>query len=281
MSARTVELVGTEGTRLTLACSTPPDFQLGVTPGLHGPATYSIASRRVANIPGERPGRPHAEPRLLPITVVVNGTEAEQDDKIGTLGRILSPPLENRIIYTRPDGTKREITAVCLNSSVRIDHAKTRAAQIQLLFKAFRPYWRAVNENIGTYTADFVDHRQTGGVNTVEVTNGGDVDTWPEITISGYSENVEAVNLETGQLFRLTRIVEAGETVRIETDPDRGSAVWINDQLDYRNVMSTTAAEFWPLVPGLNRLLLRAAGQSSGAAPGDFTIRWVERFETC
>lgn len=280
MSLRTVELVGADGTQHTLACDPVADYQLGTRAGLHGLTGYSIESRRIANIPGERPGIVHAEPRTFAVPIVVKGTESEIDTALGALGRILSPLRDTRIIYTRPDGTKREISARCLNADVvDLAHFKSPGAKVPLVFRAFNPFWRATVEDEQSTSATFVDYSDAGASNVLAITNSGDVDVWPEITITGPADNVEALNLETGQVWRIIRVIEAGETVRIQTDPDRGSSVWLNDDLNWTDVMSATTAEFWPLVPGLNRVMMRASSVASSI--GSFDIRFLERFDTC
>ena len=282
MSLRTVELVGADGSRHTLACDPIADYQLGTKPGLHGLTGYTIESRRIANIPGERPGIVHAEPRTFPVPIVVKGTEAEIDTALGALARILSPLRDTRIIYTRPDGTKREISARCLNADiVDLAHFKSPGAKVPLVFRAFDPFWRATVENENSTSGTLVDYSAASDSNALEITNNGDVEAWPEITIVGPAQNIEAVSLETGKVWRIIRIIEAGETVRIETDPRRSASVWLNDDLNWAEVMSPTVAEFWPLVPGMNRIVLRASSVPPSAAMGDFDIRFVERFDSC
>jgi hypothetical protein len=105
----------------------------------------------------------------------------------------------------------------------------------------------------------------------------GDVPAWPEITINGNAENIECANLVTGQVFRIVRVLPGNETVRVDTDPNT-FGVYLNNWQGFPTVMDPYS-EFWPMVPGLNRLVFRAI--TFGANPlGTFTIKWREEFGT-
>lgn len=288
-SLRTVTLRG-GGTSLVVACSAEP-YQLGVGAQLWGTAPYAYTSRRVANIPGERVDNIQALPRTFALPLIVEGaTELEIDQRLGALGTILAPDSELQVIFERPDGTTRAISAFCIGGREAVSATSEaghlqRVVPVPLVMRAYWPYWRSVADQVDTVgPATFNDGRGAGS-NQVTVTNGGDVACYPEITVTGYAENVEAVNLTTGKVWRVLEILEVGDVLRIDTDP-RTPGVWLNDVLAYniggRHVVDPISeVTGWHLVPGANHLLFRGNTSTGAEAIGGFTLRWREQFETC
>lgn len=281
-STRTVTLVGVDGTRHVLACSAEP-YQLRPNAQLWGTAPYAINSRQVGQIPGERVESVRALARTVVVPVQVEGaTELEIDANLGALGAILSPVDDIRLIYRRPDGTERELTARYAGGGDAVQAAGEsgflqRHVTVPLIFKAHWPYWRPLSGSVDVSgPTTFSDGRATGS-NTVTVTNGGDVEAWPELTITGYAESIEAVNLTTGQGIRVRRVLTATDTLRIDTDK-RTFGVYINDVADYPAM--DPASEYWPLVPGANVLWFRGNTATGAESIGGFTVRWRELYET-
>lgn len=282
-STRTVTLIG-DGYRHVLACSAEP-YQLKPNGQLWGTAPYRISSRAVGQIPGEKVDQVQALPRTFVVPIQVEGaTELEIDQRLShLLGSVVSPKDDILVEYTRPDGTKREISARYAGGGDAVS-ATTESGYLQrhvtvpLIFKAHWPYWQSVTAPQVTVGPTTFDDGRTSGSNVVTVTNAGDVACPPEITVTGYAEGVEGVNLTTGQGFRVRRILGVGDTLRIDTDR-RTFGVYINDTADYQAMDPRSL--YFELLPGPNVLWFRG-NTATGAEPiGAFTVRWRELFETC
>lgn len=282
-STRTVTLVGVDGTRHILACSAEP-YQLKPTAQLWGTAPYAINSRQVGQIPGERVESVRALARTVVVPVQVEGaTELEIDARLGALGAILSPVDDIRLIYRRPDGTERELTARYAGGGDAVQAAGEsgylqRHVVVPLIFKAHWPYWRPLSGSVDVSGPTTFSDGRAAGSNTVTVTNGGDVEAWPELTVTGYAESIEGVNLTTGQGFRVRRVLTASDVLRIDTDK-RTFGVYVNDTADYSAMDSSS--EYWPLIPGPNVLWWRGNTATGAESIGGFTIRWREQYESC
>ena len=281
-STRTVTLVGVDGTRHVLACSAEP-YQLRPNAQLWGTAPYAINSRQVGQIPGERVESVRALARTIVVPVQVEGaTEAQVDTYLGALGAILSPVDDIRLIYRRPDGTERELTARYAGGGDAVQASAEsgflqRHVTVPLIFKAHWPYWRPLSGSVDVSGPTTFSDGRAAGSNTVTVTNGGDVEAWPELTITGYAESIEGVNLTTGQGFRVRRVLTTTDVLRIDTDK-RTFGVYINDVADYPAM--DPASEYWPLVPGANVLWFRGNTATGAESIGGFTVRWRELYET-
>lgn len=286
MSARTVTLIGVDGTRLTVVCS-DPTWQMRPDASLWGIAPTAITSRRVATIPGERVDVVHTQPRTFKLPVQVYGpTELAIDQALGELGHILSGG-DVRVVYERADGQQREITARHLSGGDAVE-AMARSGHLQrhvvvpLVLRAFWPFWRDPTAPIRREgPAAFLDGRSALS-NVVTVVNNGDVPAWPEVTVTGYGENIEMMSLTTGQVWRITEVLQVGDTLRVDTDP-RSHGIYLNDVLAYSiagNPIADPISEWWPLVPGTNELLFRANTATGAEALGTFELRWREQWET-
>lgn len=276
---RVVTLVGADGSRHVLACSAEP-YQLARNSTIMGTAPYALSSRRRGpTLPGEVLDSVHAEPRTFAVPIQIEGTtEQDLDRHIAALGSVLSPDIGPcRIVWTRPDGTSRELTGWHLDGGSGIewrDHLQ-RQHRAQLIFRALFPYWRGVDTAQGESTGTFAD-ASLAHSNPLALFNAGDVRTWPQITIAGPCQNIEAVNISTGQVWRIIEQLGPADRVRLECDP-RSIGVWFND--DFRhNVLDPQACELWPLLPGVNLIVLRAINPTG---LGTWQIRWPLLYETC
>lgn len=282
MSLRTVTLIGSDGTRHVLACSAEP-YQLSTDAQLWGTAPYRFVTRQVAQIAGEQVEGVQALPRTIVVPVIVSGaSELEVDRNLGALGAMLSPVDDVRLVYTRPDGTERELAARYVGGGDAVAAGSEagdlqRYVRVPLMFRAYWPYWRATSAalaSIGPTT--FLDGRNQGS-NQATATNAGDVECWPEITITGYSEAIEGASLTAGKAWRVRRILTATDRLRIDTDP-RTFGVFVNDVADYTAL--DPLSEFWPLYPGDNYLLFRGNTLTGTETIGTFTVRWRPQYET-
>lgn len=282
-STRSVTLIGADGTRRTLVGDDNAPYQLKSAAGLWGVAPVAHTSRRMGSIPGERLDQVSALPRTLVVPVQVYGaTEAEVDSLLGDLGAILRPGADVRILYQRPTGEQREITAVYLDGAAALaaaaDHGYLRRhVPVPLIFKAYWPYWRQVADAVRTSGVTTFNDAFGAGSNLVLLDNRGDVDCWPEWLINGHTDYVEALNLTSGKMWRSAEIIPAGSTLRVDTDP-RSRGVWVDSEYLW------TLDEFsepWALRPGVNWILVRGSTTNGTQTIGNFEIRWRRNYESC
>lgn len=276
--ARTVTLIGADGGRHTLACGDGP-LWLGTGSTLWGDTSYSFSSTRVADIAGERLDDAHPSPRLigLPIRVIAS-TPTELETELRALGATLAPDRPVRVQFTRDDGGTREIVAHCVDGQDQLTVAAydETATEARLVLRAFDPFWRSTDADQSLVSETFLDAQQ-GLENPVDIVNGSDVPAvWPEFVINGPIEKVQIGSHETGRVTIVHAILTVSDSIRIVTDPARRD-VWVNGERDW--FVLSNRSQFWPLVPGLNRVVVR--GFDAGNSPGSFEIRWAERFRTC
>lgn len=279
-SDRQIVLYGAHGEVRYLVCPSDPIDVLALRPdsGLWGVAPVEYSTRKLVNGPGEVITGVRAGPRTFQVPVLISGrTELELDQNLASLGTILDPERDMRIVFVRPDNTHREITARYLSGAeaFSVKHRHQLAVTVPLVFRAHHPYWRS-NDGERGWAENFND-AYFGQVNFVQLINHGDVASWPEITINGQCENIECANLTTGQVFRILYKLPAGQQIRIDTDP-RSFGVWLNGAQGQSTVMDPWS-EYWPMEPGLNRMYFRAV--TKGVQPiGSFIIRWREQYQS-
>jgi hypothetical protein len=106
-----------------------------------------------------------------------------------------------------------------------------------------------------------VTSAQILGVTTI--TNAGDVDAWPDWTITGPASVVTAINNTTGESFVLSKALAAGETVVVTTmQPSVRGPIGEN----LVNALNWPGAVLWGLVPGDNNVSFSVAGASTGTS---------------
>lgn len=279
-----VTIVGADGSRHALVTACAP-YALAPRSTLRGMAPWAVDSAvQGPGIAGEAITNIRAEARDIVVPVIVNSlTEIGLDTAIAGLVPVLSPDRDTpcRIVYTRADGTSREITATYIGGADQIeilDLGVHRHTVAPLRFRAHSPFWRQINATFGESVGNF-SNGLLGNSNEFTITNTSDVRTWPEWTLTGPLDNAHLANITTGQIFRVIEVLAAGQTARITTDPaNRG--VWLGDDLRH-DILDPSAAELWPLLAGTNHLIFRALYAVTEPVPGAWTMRWPILFETC
>ncbi|MGL4300057.1 MAG: hypothetical protein ACRCW4_13385 [Candidatus Neomicrothrix subdominans] len=279
MSDRTVTLIGSDGQRWTLACDPASPYQLGVDPGIHGLPRIALQSaRRSPLMAGEVLDQVKIGTRILKVPVYIDGaTEDARDLALRSLAQSLDPQRGPcRLIWRRPGtpaGTGREITAYLAGPENWTLREPASSVPVVLIFEAFDPYWRIAGiESWGAYGGSLPDGLGSA-MDAPLLNNQGSVETWPEWIITGPCENVQALSVATGQMWRITEVLTAGQVVRIQTDP-RTRGVWLGDDLR-GDIMDGEADELWGLRPGLNWVWIRAVNPTD---LGTFDIRWPHRY---
>lgn len=180
--------------------------------------------------------------------------------------------LPGLLTVARPDSTARTIEAFYqggLEGEAGEGHLFSHDA-----ISLFCPdgYWKDLEPVtfLNTYTAggaDFLNPypqvSESLSFGDQTVTNGGDVEAWPEWTITGPMTALTATNLRSGYEFTLTYSLLDGEQVTIATDRPqvRGPAGQnLVSSLDWPN------AYLWSLLPGDNEVVFNLSGAATNTA---------------
>lgn len=278
-----VTIVGVDGTRHEIVTPCAP-YALAPRSDLRGVAPWDISTRTQGpDIDGDSITNIRATGRDIIVPIIVNaGTELALDQALAGLAPILTPGLEVpcEIIYRRPDGTRRAITATYMEGADRLEILNLGLHRHQIAparFRAHWPFWRQV-ETTSTEISAVFDNAYFANLDELVWVNAGDVRTWPEWEFRGPIENVQVGNLTTGQMFRMTERLVAGQTVRITTDPaNRG--VWLDDNLRW-DTIDATQSELFALIAGVNDIYLRGIFQPAEPVGGTYTVRWDTWWET-
>ena len=192
-----------------------------------------------------------------------------------------------RLRIARPDGTGREILAhyeAGFDGEPGAGHTWDAAV---LSLWCEDPYWladpitdfRAHEAAASTFLDPFMTVSSTQVLGATTITNPGDVESWPEWTITGPATEVQATNHTTGESWTLTPDFGDGDSVGgneavITTDPPQ---VRGPDCEVWTGLLNWPAAVLWGLAPGLNEVTFAVSGADVGTE-----IRWSyrPRYET-
>jgi hypothetical protein len=123
-----------------------------------------------------------------------------------------------------------------------------------------------------------VSSSQVLGATTV--TNPGDVDVWPEWTVTGPASLITFTRQDTGESFALDPTATAhgallaGEQVTIRTDPPQ---VRYEDGTNWIGALDWPTASLWSLPPGETAVTFQLDGASTGSA---VDLTFYPRYET-
>lgn len=288
-------LVGADGTRHDLVSLCEPygviqgETLRGVAAGIErgatvrGLAPWNVTSRQLGpDVPGETVTGVRAQARDIVVPLIIKGdTETLHENRLADLAGVLGPNTGPcRLIYKRADGTEREITCTYITGAddLRIENLATmRFTVANLRFRAHFPFWRQVDATHGESTGTF-SNALFGDEDIFDVTNDGDVDTWPEITITGPAENIELANMTTGQVMRIIAELDVGDTARIVSDPAQRAAYF--NEIARWDQFDPTQVEPWRLVPGVNTMVFRAIWPVAAVAGRTWLMRWPVWYQT-
>lgn len=281
-------LIGSEGQREVLACPGGPFF-LGTNAGLWGTAPVLIDSRPRAGLPGETIENTSTGPRDLSVPIrLIEDTDSLLDQRIEALAGLLRGGDIQIVVDTAgTKNTTREIVARYVSGldAVRIPHfgvdarTPTPPIRVDLRFVAYDPFWRDVVEPVTRVGPILFENGFFALLNEVTVNNAGGVPAWPRWLITGRVENVEAMNTRTGKSWRMTEVLEAGDTMEIVTDPRGEVGCYLNG--GQRAWSFDALSELWELHPGVNEILVRGLDPTAGGAIGSFEISWLRQYDTC
>ncbi len=170
------------------------------------------------------------------------------------------------------DGSARQID--CYYQEGWAGEAKENWLYANPVITLFAPdcYWRdsvaqtVKREHAGSLVNFFtpfpqVSTSQVFGATTID--NNGDVEAWPEWTITGPMSSLIATNSTAGQAFTLTTALTAGQQVTITTQQ---TTVRGPGDSNLVGSLNWPDAQLWPLLPGTNDIVFTVAGSASGTA---------------
>jgi hypothetical protein len=248
----------------------------------------SIFSIRVPQTQGGSFRGARHEQRLATIPVVAPGPQTGRDE-LRRWAKALDP-LKGEGTLTVVIGPWAGRQLVCVYE-VGLDELVEEwpiLGEVTLGFRACDPYWQDSTETVAVATiastgytwfpfaGSWAQQPLILGASDVfaqlTVTNTGDVDAWPVITVVGPGTDLHLTNNTTGKDLLLTGAIAAGSTVVIDTRP--GHKTVTIDGVNAFSRLSATST-MWPLVPGANRV---AIGFASGTAQSSITFAWRNRW---
>ena len=113
-----------------------------------------------------------------------------------------------------------------------------------------------------------------GGSGVVDVTNAGDVATWPTLRIYGPITDPRITNLYTDEALAFNIVIAGGDYLVVNTAE---RAVYLDDdpEADRYNNVDVAQTTWFPLRPGPNRLRLSG---SAYATPAQTQITWTDAY---
>ena len=248
----------------------------------------SLTTVRVPQAQGARfQGARHDE-RLVALPVVVPGPTAGRDE-LRRWARALDP-IKGEGTLTVVEGAYAGRQLVCAYEAGLDDFTEEwpLLGLTTLAFHAADPYWQDANESSAVATLGMTTYQWfpfAGSWATqplilgasdvfavLTITNTGDVDAWPVVTILGPGVDVTLRNDSSGALLHITGNVAAGATVIIDTRP--GHKLVTIDGVNAFGRLSDDST-LWPLIPGANRVAIAIAAATVNTKA---TFAWRNRW---
>lgn len=231
---------------------------------------------------------------MLPIHVE-GSTRTEFLSRKRALLRSLDPKRGNgqpgRLTWAEPDGTLRNLDCWYesgLEGDYGDDLYSVRWQRFGLVLRALDPYWYGPDVMLAwsgsqsqTFfplvhsSSNFVNLTPSQVLGATTVLNEGDVEAYPQWTISGPGTAVTLTNETTEQALSLATSLGGSSNQRVvDTRPGYSSVV---DELSANRYPEINAgSSMWSLAPGLNSITVSVSG-SSGTSRVSMTYR--PRFE--
>lgn len=200
-------------------------------------------------------------------------------------------PAPGTLIFSRPDGTSRQIEVYCTSGPEQTDTEATRDAyqwstDYGLTFvSALDPLF----SDAAATTVSFEAAPAGGGVppmppvllepgavlGSTSVTNQGNGDAYPIWQITGPGTPT-LTNVSTARSFGLDVDLSSGETVTVDTRPARQSAVDQDDNDRWSDLVKVSPRDLWVLPPGKSDLNMVIADAGVGSKiEMSYVRRWL------
>lgn len=276
---------------------------------LDGPAAWGAAPIEIVTDPLARGGEQvryiRSNPRRLQWPIYVFGdTHLEYVERNRRITRAFTQTTQRQtpgwLKVQRPDGTARMIA--CYYEQGLEGEAEQGHLWSKYVVQLFCPdgYWSSDRAIVAerTFTADtdsggtpktfytpymyltssqIVSAPGTGQDANTSVPNDGDVEAWPEWTITGPMTSVLCENLTLGLRWSMNYTLAAGQTVKITTNRPsvRGPGdANLSKYIDWFNVAG--GAYLWPLADGSNDIRFQVDGAEVGTK---IVMTYTPRYE--
>lgn len=222
--------------------------------------------------------------RTISIPLLLDGDVSTHRTLLRSWGRALNCVAGTGTLrFDLVDGTQRQIAASFVGGlELAEDVGWMTLADAQFL--CHDPYFEDVSETSdqvagGTIASTFFPFfplRLSSSEIAAELTvsNSGDVEAWPVITVRGPATNPSILNVTAGKTLALTGSIGAGETVTLDSRP---GAKTVRRQDGVNLYSSLTTAQWSPLTVGSNRVRLEATGTTTDTL---VSVRWRRRWLT-
>jgi phage-related protein len=242
----------------------------------------TIHTVRVPQAQGGRFRHARHDERLATIPVVAPGP-TDGRDELRRWARALDPLKgEGTLTVVQGAHAGRQLTCVYEAGLDDLAEEYPMLGLTTLAFRAADPYWADATESslVATISSTaftwFPFLPLVLGASDVfaaaTITNTGDVDAWPTITVAGPGTDLNVANQTTGQAWHFTGDILTGSTLVVDHRPGRKSA-----RLDGANAFGrlTDGSVLWPLVPGPNRISI---GFASATTASQVSFTWRNRW---
>ncbi|WP_329390273.1 phage distal tail protein [Streptomyces sp. NBC_01716] len=213
---------------------------------------------------------------ILPIAFWANDSRQAYLQRRRQFIRSVNPKRGPGILtLTQPDGAVRTIGAIYaggLEGDESRDAAGERWCINVITFACPKPHWiggevttewrSAVDTEFFPFLPLSVGDSQVLG--EVAVDNDGDDDAYPIWSVTGPATGVTLSNSTTGESLALTRSIDEGDEIVIDTRQRRQSALLNGVTNLWPNIDDDSS--MWGLAPGLNDLALAVDGSSADTA---------------
>lgn len=239
---------------------------------------------RTPNRDGETyTGRSILEPRFLIAEISTTELCTWQDESAlrRNIATLLNPKLGTGTLTFTPDDVNYYRIPAILERGAGIDANALPDGMLRSLalsFRCFDPAWTGLSRNTQLFAVlnaglDIpleVPVDIVGGSVTAIITNAGDLDSFPIITIPGLVVDPSITNDTSGKVLSFSGLtVAAGSSLIVDMD-ERTAEVGGVSVMQFR----TAVSEAWPLEPGANSITI--AAQAAGASI--WTFSWYTRY---
>lgn len=204
---------------------------------------------------------------MVPV-LVTGASESALITNIRTLRTAMNPLRgEGDLLYQAQDGTTRNLNCRLLQGFEGDENDGNRGPGfivLPLVFHAFDPYWYDQNATTATYTT----------FTSKTVVNNGDVEMWPQWSITGPFTSFTMTNSTTGKALQFNTNVSAGQVITIDTSPGVKTAILSPSTNFYAGL--TAASALWSFPPGSNTVTFSVSGTTgSSQVVLSYKQRWI------